>query len=314
MHVELVVPALFAPPAQSSPGLELLLARGRRARAERGSLEDWLVRAFGLECPAPAGALTALAAGEDPGGKTWLRADPVHLRADRDHAVLVPNEALEISDEEAKALAVALAPLLAGRFTLFTPRAREWCLRVDEGDASGAGTKAPIDLAGADVDSNLPARHWHTLLTEIQMALYDHPVNTKREEHSQPVVNSLWLWGGGALPAAAHGPWHSVSADSAVAQGLARLAQTRHRTPGAGAAEWLERAPEEGRHLVVLDARSETALEERWFAPLLAALKAQRVSMLTVHVPESGLSIETTRADLRRFWKRPRPLATWADA
>ena len=27
----------------------------------------------------------------------------------------------------------------------------------------------------------------------------------------------------------------------------------RHRAPGAGAAEWLERAPEDGRHLVVLD-------------------------------------------------------------
>jgi len=27
-----------------------------------------------------------------------------------------------------------------------------------------------------------------------------------------------------------------------------------------------------------------------------------------VHVPDSGVSFETIRADLRRFWRRPRPL------
>jgi len=31
--------------------------------------------------------------------------------------------------------------------------------------------------------------------------------------------------------------------------------------------------------------------------------------MLTVHVPDSGVSFEAIRADLRRFWRRPRPLA-----
>jgi hypothetical protein len=31
-----------------------------------------------------------------------------------------------------------------------------------------------------------------------------------------------------------------------------------------------------------------------------------------VHVPEAGLAIETTRSDLRRFWRRPRALASHA--
>jgi len=50
------------------------------------------------------------------------------------------------------------------------------------------------------------------------------------------------------------------------------------------------------------------ALEERWMAPLLAALRAERIGMVTVHAPEAGLSFETIRGDLRRFWRRPRPL------
>jgi len=313
MHVELVVPALFATPAQASPALELLLARGRRADGERRGLEDWLGHAFGLpEGPVPTGALTALAAGEMPGDASWLRADPVHLRADRDRLVLVPNEAFMLSMDEAQALARALRPLLEGRCTLHPLRPGTWCLRGE--GLEGAGRRAPIDLAGADVDAHLPDRRWHPLLTEIQMALYDHPVNTERERRGEPVVNSLWLWGGGRLPPSAKGSWHSVSAEDPVSLGLARLAQLRHRGTGAGAAEWLGRAPEDGRHLVVLDARRAGVLEERWFAPLLAALKTGRVGMVTVHVPDAGVSTETTRADLRRFWRRARPLAAWAGA
>ena len=33
--------------------------------------------------------------------------------------------------------------------------------------------------------------------------------------------------------------------------------------------------------------------------------------MLTVHVPDAGASFETVRGDLRRFWRRPRPLAEY---
>ena len=52
-------------------------------------------------------------------------------------------------------------------------------------------------------------------------------------------------------------------------------------------------------------------LEERWFAPLLEALRAGRVTMLTTCVPDAAASFETTRDDLRRFWRRPRPLAAY---
>jgi hypothetical protein len=55
--------------------------------------------------------------------------------------------------------------------------------------------------------------------------------------------------------------------------------------------------------------RSLDALEQRWFAPLLAALREGRIGMLSVHIPDAGESWETTRTDLRRFWRRPRPLA-----
>ncbi|TMH43387.1 MAG: hypothetical protein E6H54_11490 [Betaproteobacteria bacterium] len=86
--------------------------------------------------------------------------------------------------------------------------------------------------------------------------------------------------------------------------------------------------PEEGRHLVVLDALraplalSETAdyhealarLERDWFAPVLAALRDGRVGMVTIHVPDGGecAAYETIRTDLRRFWRRPKALEHYA--
>ena len=337
MHLELVVPALFtaqaAPPAaMQAPALELLLARGRRTNVAAATLESWLGRAFGLPAGSvPAGALTALAHGLDPGAQHWVRADPVHLRADRDRLLLLPSQGFTATGAEADALAATLQPLLSGKFTLFHARPDQWCLRIEqqgvnEKGVGEASSKSPIEMAGDDVEPNLPPKHWHPLLTEIQMALYAHPLNTAREQRGDPALNSVWLWGGGRIPAAARGPWQSVSADDPVALGLARLAGMRHRAPGAGASEWLARAPEDGRHLLVLEGlraaralgdleateRRLRALEEDWFAPLLAALKSGRIGMVTVHVPDAAASFETARGDLHRFWRRARPLASYA--
>ncbi|MEO8144567.1 MAG: hypothetical protein ABI654_10165 [Betaproteobacteria bacterium] len=334
MHIELVVPALFPaqdlPPA-SMPALALLLARGRRSNGEAASLERWLVRAFGVDGSAiPAGALTALAHGMDPGARTWLRADPVHLRPDRDRLLLVPSQAFGVTLEEARQLTNALGPLLSGKLTLHPLAPDQWCLEVkdeiDEGNAIAADAQPPIELAGVNIDPHLPPRAWHALLTELQMALYEHAVNTARERRGDPAINSLWLWGAGKLPAGAAGPWQSLGANDSVAIGLARSAGIRNRAPGAGAAAWFERAPQDGRHLLVLDdlrgvsalgdleghVRRLKALEADWFAPLLAALKAGRFGMLTIHAPEAAASFEAVRGDLHRFWRRPRPLAAYA--
>ena len=324
MHVELVVPALFQAQAPL-PALQLLLARGRQAKSESATLESWCASAFGLDGAAlPAGALSALACGARPEDGFWLRADPVHLRADRDRLLLIPSAGFEIAADEARQLCEALSRHFSAQFTLhaFTPD----CWGLQANSAMALHARPPIELAGRDIDAELPDKRFHALLNEIQMALYQHAVNTAREARGEPVVNGVWLWGAGPLPAAAAGPWQSVSASDPAALGLAKLAGMRHHAPATGAAAWLERAPADGRHLVVLDvlrgaqalgdaaalAARLQALEEGWFAPLLAALRAGRIGMLTVRVPDAGLSFETVRGDLHRFWRRPRPLSSYA--
>jgi hypothetical protein len=296
VHVELLVRGLLpAPRGARLPALELLLARARRSIADAQSALDWLGESFGVH-PLPAGALTANAPG------FWLRADPVHLRVTGDKLVLIPVSGL--TSAEARRLVETLNRHFGGTPEFRAEHPDRWVMR-----GSPAELDAPpaSELAGQDIDPHLPRGAWPALLNEIQMALHEHPVNESRELP----VNSVWLWGAGELPAKAAGPWRSVTADEPVALGLARAAGIRHGALPRGAQDWLEAMPEDGRHLVVLDAPHES-LEAQWCAPLLAALKAGRLGMLTLHAPEAGLSFEAARADLRRFWRRARALASHA--
>ena len=296
MHIELIVPGLLsAPQADRLPALELLLARGRASAADAQGYASWLGEAFSVE-PLPAGALTASAEG------FWLRADPVHLRLVRDSMVLLPVAGLQPA--EAEQLVATLNRHFAGTHEFRCPHPDFWVVRTAP---AAIATRPAQELAGEDIDTYLPGAPWTALLNEIQMALHEHPANEGRELP----VNSVWLWGAGELPRSAAGPWRSVSAAEPLALGLARAAGMRQRALPRSASAWLADMPEEGRHLVVLEGGAE-ALEAGWFAPLLEALKTGRVGMVSVHVPEAGLAIETTRSDLRRFWRRPRALASHA--
>jgi hypothetical protein len=296
LHAELMVPGLLsAPPAPRRPALELLLARARVAHSDPQSAESWLGRAFGLE-PLPAGALTAGAPG------FWLRADPVHLRLLRERIVIVPVSGL--APEHAAALVDTLNRHFAGRHEFRAPHPDRWAM-----SSAPAAIDAPParELAGADLAARLPAAPWPALLNEIQMALHEHPANAGRELE----VNGVWLWGAGELPRAAAAPWRSVSAEDPLVLGLARVARLAHRTPPACAGEWLAELPADGRHLAAFDALHES-LDAHWFAPLLVALRRGRIGMLTLHVPDAGCAFEAVRSDLRRFWRRPRPLGDHA--
>ena len=311
MHCELLVPRLFGTGATPRcAALELLLARGRRRAAPAQSVEEWLNRAFDLgDGPFPAGALTLLAQGGDPGDASWARADPVHLRVMRDHLIVVPAAAFDLPAPEAGALCDALnAHFADADFRLHD--ARRWCAKLAE--AVDAGN--PLDAAGRQVE--LPARA-ATLINEAQMVLHAHAVNEAREARGEPTVNSIWLWGPGRARRALCA-WQSVASDDPAVMGAARLAGVRYRSLPRSAGDWLERLPEDGRHLALLDTlRTRPALEQLehdWFAPLLAALRAGRIGMVTLHVPDGAeaLSFETIRADLRRFWRTAKPIEHYA--
>jgi hypothetical protein len=327
MHCELVVPGLFEKKSSIRlRGLELLLARGRRKREgpEPKRLEPWLRDAFSLGDKAiPAGALSLIAANRDPGSDSWLRADPVHLRVMRDHVIVVPPEALTISQAEADAFCATLNQHFTGAMQVVPLDPRRWVARLFGREIELEDVPA-LQVAGRQ---RPPSRGRDLEVSEIQMVLHAHAANEAREARGEPTINSLWLWGAGRAGKPTS-PWASVLADEPLAMGLALLARTRYRSLHPGAAQWLQSAPEDGRHLVLLDAlrapvllgdedryhTALTALEKDWFAPLVAALRAGRVGMITLHVPDGAeaVSFEAIRGDLRRFWRMAKPIEHYA--
>ena len=208
--VHLVIPDLLLPQALagdvyaglSLPALQKLLGRGRHEILEPVSLEQLLYLSFAKQDPAhpalddaPIAPISACFDGLGPG--CWLRADPVHLNLQRDQLLLA---GVRVASAEAAALCASLNMHFAGQGIEFlAPHPQRWYLRLSE--LPRMRTTPLSQALGGDVRGMLPsgeeAAHWHRLSNEIQMLLHAHPVNEARVARGEPVINSLWFWGGG---------------------------------------------------------------------------------------------------------------------
>ena len=134
------------------------------------------------------------------------------------------------------------------------------------------------------------------------MLFHEHPVNAAREARGEPVMNSIWFWGGGTMASPGVRPFSTVFGNDPLARGLALASGVPARPLPGHAGAMLSAAGAEGVALVAFDApRSEedvAALERDWFEPLLAALRWGRIGMLTLSLPgrRSFFEIDTTLA------------------
>lgn len=155
-----------------------------------------------------------------------VRADPISLKADRDTAKLVPAEQLALSDSEAdELLAVLNAFVEQDGLRFFRKDTSRWYLSGMSAEA--LESYPPSFLADRNASAFLPdgdaAANWRRLLTEVQMLLHMQPVNELREQRGLLPVNSVWFWGGAALPEAQEqNDKVLLIADDDEAQALAR--------------------------------------------------------------------------------------------
>lgn len=351
MHCHLLLPDLFWPERDfpdiyrglELPALERLLAKGRRhtdaepVDAEQfaaTSAEAWLCQRFEVDKQGdwPAAPYCLLADGGEPGQHHWLRADPVHLKLEGGRLVLAGSGVFSISQQEAESFADSLNAHFSGDRLVFYPlRPDRWYLRVERVPA--LETTALPDAAGRSIDALLPrgtdAPAWRAHLNEMQMLLHGHAVNEARESAGALPINSVWLWGGGAIANSVTAPCNAVWSGDPFATGLALAARVAARPLPEDAAALLRAGASSGVNLILLDQLRAAAqygdahgwrvalqqLERDWFAPLLEALRQEGVGMLSLHAPgpAGGLSVEVTRGDLRRFWRRLKPLADYVD-
>ena len=118
MYCTLLIPGLIWPRAGADeiarglevPALRRLLARADAQRFAPITPEGWLCQAFQIEREQdwPVAPLTLELDRGDPDGAYWLRADPVHMKIERDRLLLIDNALFDLTQEEAQALAQAL--------------------------------------------------------------------------------------------------------------------------------------------------------------------------------------------------------------
>lgn len=322
MKLSLLIPGLATPGLAKSgwfndlslPALQWCLSRAHRSALVASDALPWLQQTLGVQ--------SCVTLGLDlPGAPAgfWLRADPVHLRVDRDRLLLSDTHLQDLTLAEAQSLVASLNAFLAeDGWQLHAPHPLRWYLRLDKDPE--LGFTALDRVTGDDIHPHLPAGTgalaWHQRLNEIQMLLYTHPVNDARDAAGKPMVSSIWPWAGGyspvapleVAPFALYGERPEVAGLTASAPVVPELADIL--SANQPAVVWLDqlRAP-----LASGDGyawqQALLQMEAQWLAPAVAALRSGKLSELTLLLPDpdAGFSASVSRRSRLAFWKRTQP-------
>jgi hypothetical protein len=297
----------FTANSAASPQRSLLLER-LLARADASvPVTDWRADAFRIVAspgaPMPGVAAAPLYAdfGSVPGASVFI-ATPVHYVAEMDNVRLAASGVLSLSASEALALAGDFDRLWqdAGIRLLAGSTGALYCV-TDR--SMPAITQDPQPIQGRHIEHHLPAGpaapRLRQLMSEIEMWLFEHPVNRTRIENAGPVVSALWLWGCADV----------VSSLPAV-DGWAAGDDPFFRAFGARPLTAPERgAWEIGSGVAVIGAAPGAPewgdIESRWLERSVADLRSGRIERLELSAADRKFIVSTRWR--RRFWRRPRP-------
>ena len=332
--LDLVVPGLLGPFSADIPGhfsqalkqkkfqgLQQCLSRARlEARAETNYPATLFSRlptvAGGVE-----NSLSDLSAAYDniqiESGYLY-RADPVHFKAESDHAILLDADVLNIARAEADQLIELFNRHFAeDGIQLIAGSATRWYLRTERPLALNF---VPLeDALGRDIKHFMPggedALWWRKTLNEAQMLFFQHSLNQQREAEGRLSINGLWLWDMSLTRTApASHEIIPVFADTELPAILASAVNDSRPLSELSALQT-------NRGLVVterfysafcygdLDAWFE-ALDnfvQGLFAEILCLLKTEQVHRLDIY-PCDGRVFQLHRRQLYKIWLRPQPV------
>lgn len=337
-NLHLVIPGLLGPmPAldqiDQAPDLKLLerlFARAQPVTHPGDDLASVLFGLFGLSSDRntnlPTATYRRVGDGAPADDRYWLQLTPVYLRPDQDRLLLFDVEDLDLTLDEASELAQLFNSHFAEEgWQVEVAHPHRWYLPLaSEPDLK---TYELTDVFGRNMDLFLPdgeeGIRWHGVLNEIQMLFYSAELNERREQAGKGPVNGLWLSGGGKLAGQPQTSLTTFYGDSVLLRGLASVAGKTVEPLPDRVDSLLDSAT--GETLVCYDrllrpvlcadpyAWSEQAVQlERWIEPLVEAVRHKRLNSLRLYTC-NGQQYSIDRGTLRRFWKRPRPLAQCLD-
>lgn len=257
----------------------------------------------------PLGAIAANADGRDAHGGYWLRADPVHLILQRDSFSLGEPVPLGMAAEHAQLLVAALnTHFLSEGLEFILGNSGNWYLRLS--DDPQIPTQLPNAALGKNIHGYMPqgayASKWRSILNEVQMLFFEHPVNQLRESLGEIPVNSIWLSGGGYLPVKSDlQNVELILADAPLHRGLAELAGIQCQPVPTDMEAIFGSAYQQ----VCLHLATGVHVDT-WLNMLYGMLKERKIKQLTLNIGyyDKCLVAEVTAGDLYRFWRRIKPI------
>ena len=336
-NLHLILPDLFLPAQFAAdmsadlalPALQKLLARATSIPIPPHSVELALCAAFGVAVQNDIPIAPVSAAFDGLGAGCWLRADPVHLRLQRDQMVL---SQAAITGEEARQFCASLNEYFAGQgMTFFAPHPQRWYVRVDV--LPDMQTTPLSEVLGGNVRGALPrgadAPHWNRVFNESQMLLHAHPLNEIREARGELPINSLWLWGCGMKTDDLGKNYSQAGSDEAMAEMFAAAAGIPYaQLSGSFTLAHLQKKDRESSQLLLVNALRSAiqagdlhawraalqTFETDYAQPLWAALCDGRLGYLRIDVlaGQNSASLVLGYLDTWRFWRRGRRLAMYS--
>jgi hypothetical protein len=141
---------------------------------------------------------------------------PCHWQIGIGQVVMRNPASLQLSDAESQALLAAMQPFLTeDGLTVRYLAPTQWHVQGEM--LLGLACASLERVVGMDVNPWLPksaaAKALRRLQSEMQMLLYNHPVNDARSARGQLTVNSFWVHGAGVLtqPSAAPAPYMTTA-------------------------------------------------------------------------------------------------------
>ncbi len=336
LRLHLIVPGLIGKIVQRAQGvrdfpryrhIEWLLSKARHRMPAIQGYERQLCSLVGFQIPqdqdVPVGALRHYGLTSSAKEAFYLCADPVHLRADLHQLILLDSSKINIEQQESQALIELFnAHFQEEGYRLESDLVDQWHLCLPEPEV--IRTYSLRQVRGNDINAYLPsgkrALIWQRLLNEVQMLYHTAAPNRLRESVGALPINSLWFYGGGALPQPISGQWSALWSDDLMVRGLCRLADIKCHTFPQSLQTFLETNPT-GEHLICIDELAISSsydelqtwydhmeqLERNWFAPLINAMKRRRIEVCTIIEP-NGQQFTLQGISNWQFWRQPKPL------
>jgi hypothetical protein len=327
-YVSQETPHRELPGGVTLPGLQQVARFGTRSKIPAG-WRTWLSRRL---TGADGGATATVAAAAVQPGTTapasasvaWI-ATPMHLIAGMTSVHVDRRSILRLDAADQQTIAADfqrvfhdsgfhLQPLEAGDFLMLGP------------EMSPADTEEPARALGASMAQQAgttPALR--KLGAEIEMWLYDHPLNDTRRRRGEEPVTALWLWGGGPVASGGASADLRAGADAPdIAFGRDSYLQGLWATRGAKVSPLPQQLtdlfsyPQAQRAVLVIEIglmlqsnpkwtffEAVVDIDRRFIAPAVEALNGGRYDRLFVLANDYELTLRAR--DRLKIWRRTPP-------